>query len=189
MKVLSFIVTPNQSEARFTIRSLERQTLKTEIYSVIGVREGSRFAGEIVSKTVNSYLKHIDLEKYDFLLKSDNDVVYSPKFLEVNTKAGFDLMGAGASLLIRVKPFTEVCRGRFEENDIYDTELYKTFKRSQLKVLEWKCADLQPFIFRKMTFGFKRSLNTGRLVFELGTSLRRYAINCFLNGFRDNPYR
>lgn len=190
MKVLSFIVTPNQSEARFTIRSLERQTLKTEIYSVIGVREGSRFAGEIVSKTVNSYLKHIDLEEYDFFLKSDNDVLYPRNFLEVNCKANYDLMGVGSSLLIKVDPFLKFCGGVFTaENDLYDSAIYYVFMERLLRVYAWKYVR-DPIVFRKMNWSFKRAVNIGKLVYDLHSyTFKRYLKNCFLRGFAETRYR
>jgi len=186
-KVLSIIVTPTQEESRATFKSLLCQTLHTDVYSVIGIRDGSKYAGEIVSKTVNSYLKYIDLACYDFLLKSDNDVLYPKKFLEVNCKADYDLLGAGAGLLIKTEPFLKVCKGMFAENDIYDTELYMKFQQSKLKVLPYKYL-CNPSVFRKMNYGLFRMFNTGKLVQKLGVSFKHYAYNCLINGFRESPY-
>jgi hypothetical protein len=186
-KILSFIVSPSQKEASATFNSLKRQTLHNEIYSVIGLRDSSKYAGEIVSKTINGYLKYIELEKYDFLLKSDNDVLYSRRFLEVNCEADYDLLGVGAGLLIKVKPFLKVCKGMFAENDIYDTELYMKFQQSKLKVLPYKYL-CNPSVFRKMNYGLFRMFNTGKLVQKLGVSFKHYAYNCLINGFRESPY-
>jgi hypothetical protein len=186
-KILSFIVTPSQKEAEATFKSLLRQTLHTEIYSVIGLRDGSKYAGEIVSKTVNGYLKYIDLERYGFLLKSDNDVLYSRRFLEVNCEADYDLLGVGAGLLIKVKSFLKVCKGMFAENDIYDTELYMKFQHARAKVLPYKYL-CNPFIFRKMNYSLFRMLNTGKLVRKLEVSFKHYVYNCFVNSFKDSPF-
>ena len=189
-RVLSFIVTSTLGEARHTVESLKRQKLHTEIYTVIGLREGSRFAGEIVTKTINAYLKYIDLSRYDFLLKSDNDVLYSSNFLKANCRENYDLMGVGAGLLIRVEPFLKYCGGRFVENDLYDTILFHVFNKAGLKVLDWKYAYYSPIVFRKMKYGARRSFNTGKLVYDFNIySFKRYAINRFINGFRESPFR
>jgi hypothetical protein len=186
-KVLSFIVSPSQNEASATFNSLKRQTLHTEIYSVIGLRDGSKYAGEIVSKTVNSYLKYIDLACYDFLLKSDNDVLYPKNFLEVNCEGNYDLLGAGAALLIKVKPFMKYCKGLFAENDIYDTELYVYFEWLKLNVYSYKYL-CNPLFFRKMSYNIPRMVNAGKLVRKLGVPFKHYAYNCLVNGFRESPY-
>ena len=188
LEVLSFIVSPTEKEAQVTFKSLMRQTLHTGIYSVIGIRDGSKFAGEIVSKTVNSYLKYIDLGEYDFLLKSDNDVIYPKDFLEVNCREDYDLMGVGAGLLIKVEPFIKYCNGRFAENDLYDTILFHVFKKHGLKVLGWNYVR-RPVVFRKMSYSVRRMLNTGKLMFRFGAQFKRYAVNCFFNGFRESPFQ
>jgi len=189
-RILSFIVTPNEKDAQVTFKSLMRQTLHTDIYSVIGIRDNSKFAGEIVSKTVNSYLKYIDLSEYDFLLKSDNDIIYPSNFLKTNCRENYDLMGVGAGLLIKVKPFLKYCGGWFVENDLYDTILFHVFNKANLKVLAWNYACYSPIVFRKMKYSFQRSFNTGKLIYDYNIySFKKYAINRFINGFRESSFR
>jgi hypothetical protein len=99
-------------------------------------------------------------------------------------------MGVGAGLLIKVEPFIKYCGGRFAENDLYDTVLFHVFEKHGLKVLDWKYACYPPIVFRKMNYSAQRSFNMGKLVYDYGIySFKRYAVNRFINGLRESPFR
>jgi hypothetical protein len=135
--VLAIITTLDEDPLR-TIASLKNQTLKVSlIIVVIGSialydRLKNRSSEDILflylppdmteplgvrlAKAINFALEQVDLNKYDYLLKLDADVVLPARFLEENIKVNADYVGrAGYTMLLKVKPFLKVFNGRFAE--------------------------------------------------------------------------
>ena len=98
-------MTRSVEDCRETLHSLRSQTLRPEIVVTVGEPVKGLVTGEVVGRTMNEALSRIQVSDYDFLLKSDDDILYPPRFLEVNTQADYDAMGRGAGLLVRVEAY------------------------------------------------------------------------------------
>ena len=74
-----------------------------------------------------------DLSEYDYLLKSDEDVLYPKEFLEVNTTLDYDLLGNGACLLLKMSTFVQVMNGQFIPNNFHAGLIHDVYSMNGLK--------------------------------------------------------
>jgi hypothetical protein len=164
------MVTRSLKIAERTLSSLEAQTLKPEIAVTIGYPISNLSVGRLVCYYCNKILDKIpNLEQYEFILKSDEDVYYPPRFLEFNTKTDYDLQGGGSCLLIKTKPFLEYMKGRFIPNSIHAVLIHLIFKKKGLKS-SWKYhTKVKPKIFRPQnTRGVRRGFEGGMESYRIG---------------------
>lgn len=186
MRVLVLIPTLNKLP-RKTIETLLNQTLKPVKIIVISgkqleIKDCSFFPidlvqiiyekpnmkmslGERVARALNKALEQLNISEYDFILKADSDIIFPPDFIERNLFSGYDLMGRGSGMLIKVKPFEKYMRGAFFETIIDDVYILRVFQIYGLKVLPWKW--IHPAIL------LKEVSHTCRWEFKAGEALFR----------------
>lgn len=131
---------------------------KADMHQSTGVR---------VAQSLNVVLRKLEISDYDYILKSDSDVIYPQNFLEKNLAAKFDLMGRGCAMLINVDTFLEVMNGHFAEVNADDVYLMDIFVAYGYKVLSWNWV-LSPHIAREPRASRKRALGLGIDCFKLG---------------------
>lgn len=166
-RVLAIVVTRDPKDSQKTVESLENQTLQPEIIVESGRKTWRQSTGHIVGELMNKALEDVDLSNYDWLLKSDDDIIYPPDFLEVNTNTDYDLMGRGAGLLIRVEPFIEHL-GEWNESDMEDSYPYYVFEAKGLRTLisNW----VNPATLSKPAgSSLRRRFEAGRDAYRVGT--------------------
>ena len=166
--VLAIVVTRDPKDCVETVESLNNQTLQPKkIIVVSGTRKWSQSTGHIVGVLMNKALKDVNLDNYDWLLKSDDDIFYPPDFLEVNTNTDYDLMGRGAGILIKTKPFQEHM-GKWNESDMEDSYPYYVFESKGLRTLISKW--VKPAILMKPAgSSLRRRFEAGRDAYRVGT--------------------
>lgn len=166
-RVLAIVVTRDPKDSLETVKSLENQTLQPEIIVVSGKRKWNQSTGHIVGELMNKALADVELTNYDWLLKSDDDILYPPDFLEINTNTEYDLMGLGAGILIKVEPFLEHL-GEWNESDMEDSYPYYVFESRGLRTLisNW----VEPAtIIKPAGSSLRRSFEAGRDAYRVGT--------------------
>jgi len=166
MKVLSIIVTPKAEDAKLTIQSLKEQTVHTEIYCIIGKPNKKKLSGQIIGETINDYFRCIDLERYDWIFKSDDDILYPKDFLEVHLKANCDVIGKDIGMLVKVEPFLKFMSGKWNETDLCGSYLSWTFQVNGLKVFkDWIKS---PLTYERPYLTIKRVWVIGKLCYNFG---------------------
>jgi len=102
---------------------------------VIYVRPDLReHVGVRVAKAINQALRTLDLPAFDYLLKVDADVLMKTDYLEKCVSLGADLVGLGPFMLVRVKPFLLLLRGKWPETPADDAYVMMAFKARGLRV-------------------------------------------------------
>ncbi|MHA1617564.1 MAG: hypothetical protein ACTSX9_09685 [Candidatus Njordarchaeales archaeon] len=96
--------------------------------------------GERVGKSLTIALKKFLTEDYDYMLKLDSDIYFDEKFIEENTRAGYDLMGRGSGMIIKVKSFIETFDHTWPISPLDDLIVTEVFKARGYKVLPWRWA-------------------------------------------------
>lgn len=188
LRVLVLIPTLNKLP-RKTIETLLNQTLKPVRIIVISgkrleIEDYSFFSvdlvqiiydkpdmkmslGERVARALNKALDQVNISDYDFILKADSDIIFPPDFIERNLFSGYDLMGRGSGMLIKVKPFEKYMRGAFFEIIIDDVYLLRVFQIYGLKVLPWKW--IHPaIILNEPSYTWRRMLKIGEAYLRCG---------------------
>jgi len=103
--------------------------------------------GKRIAKALNVVLGLVDLGSFDYLLRVDADVVLPEFFVEENLKLNADVVGsAGYALLVKVKPFLRILRGRFKEVCAEDSYLSYSFLYNGYAVESWR---VKPKLLRK----------------------------------------
>jgi len=95
--------------------------------------------GKRIAKALNVVLRSVNLEEFDYLLRVDADTVLPDHFVEENLKLNAHIVGsAGFALLIKVKPFLHLSRGRFQEVCAEDSYLLYSFMQNGCSAKPWK---------------------------------------------------
>lgn len=92
-------------------------SLNSTIIEIIFVKPDlNKCLGKRVAKALNTALRKVDLDKYDYILRVDADTKLPNNFIEENLKKNADCVGtSGYAMLINKKAFLEVFHGRFPE--------------------------------------------------------------------------
>ena len=151
--------------------------MKPEIIVTVGKPDKRLVTGEIVGRTMNDTLSKIRIGDYDFLLKSDDDIIFPPRFLEVNTQTDYDAMGRGAGLLIRVEPFLKYVK-KWDTTSLEDSYPFYALIINNRKVLisNW----MLPAKLTKPSTepsDFTRMWACGRDCYRIGFPFEVYAIS------------
>lgn len=185
MKVLTIIVTPKNEDAQATVRSIQKQTVHSDIYCVIGVPSKNKLAGQIVGETINDYFCYIDLKEYDWIFKSDDDILYPKDFLEANLKTDYDVLGRDLAMLVKVEPFLKFMDGKWNETDMYGSVLDWTFLINNCKVNnDWV---KMPLYYELPHVTPKRTWNYGKLNYQYGFPFLAHVEGTLKVGFYSNP--
>jgi hypothetical protein len=80
-----------------------------------------------ISKVLNNMTEFVRIEKFDYILRVDADVILPNDFIEKNLQSGCKAMGYGYAQLIEVKSFMKCMGGKFnpEHDDGYIIEKFK----------------------------------------------------------------
>ncbi len=80
-----------------------------------------------ISKVLNNMLEYINIEKFDYILRVDADIILPLDFIEKNITSGQHAIGYGYAQLIEVKSFIKCMGGKFnpEHDDGYIIEKFK----------------------------------------------------------------
>jgi hypothetical protein len=93
--------------------------------------------GVRVGKAINTALRQVCLEHYDFLLKLDADVLLPSNYLARCVTLGADLVGLGPFMLVKIKPFLTLLHGQWPETPADDAFIATKFRAAGLKVERW----------------------------------------------------
>lgn len=121
-----------------------------------------------VSRVLNEGLQHIKLENFDYILRVDGEVILPSNFLEEALKEEPDLYGgAGYAMLIKVKPFLQIMKGKFhpESDDSYTC--YKFMRSGCNFIRKYK---VRPILLRKpgRHHGIKYYVTRGEIMYKVG---------------------
>jgi len=131
--------------------------------------------GERVARALNKALDQVNISDYDFILKADSDIIFPPDFIEMNLFSGYDLMGRGSGMLIKVKPFEKYMRGAFFETVIDDNYLIIVFQSYGLRVLPFKW--IHPaIIINEPSYTWRRMFKIGEACFRCGDTPIRFIL-------------
>lgn len=170
-------MTRNAEDCRETQRSLQTQTLKPHIVITVGKPVKGLVTGEVVGRTMNKALSKIQISDYDFLLKSDDDILYPPQFLEVNTQTNYDAMGRGAGLLVRVEAYLKYIK-QWDTTSLEDSYPFYALLINNRKILisNWV---LPAKLLKPSTepSDFARMWACGRDCYKIGFPIEVYAVS------------
>lgn len=91
-----------------------------------------------VSTAINRGLEGVDLSKYEWLIKIDDDVLFNDDFIVDNINADYDLMGKGAVMFIRMSLFGDIMGGKFFMCNTDDTYIATVFEKHRTKTMLWR---------------------------------------------------
>ena len=111
-----------------TLQSIFSQSIPvtTTLLLTEKVTEKLSFPAKI-SKILNGMIEFVRIEKFDYILRVDADVILPQNFIEKNLESGTHAMGYGYAQLIDVKSFIKCMNGKFnpEHDDGYIIEKFK----------------------------------------------------------------
>lgn len=156
LKIAAFILAFREVPIR-VLKCLSTQTVKPSKVIIVAAYESAcvqRFSdldiecivippnlnltvGERVGISLSVAFRKIRIEGYDYLLKLDDDVVFDERFIEDNVGSGYDLMGRGAAMIIRVEVYLKFFNHQWPINPIDDTYVVDTLLAAGYKVLPW----------------------------------------------------
>ena len=126
--------------------------------------------GERVGKSLTIAFKLLLREDYDYMLKLDSDIYFDEKFIEENIKAGYDLMGRGAGMIIKVKTFLEVFDHRWPVSPLDDVIVTELLKMRRYRVLSWKWVRPAELV-KKPRYNASRAFKIGYESYRIGFPL------------------
>ena len=126
--------------------------------------------GERVGKSLTIALKKFLTEDYDYMLKLDSDIYFDEKFIEENVRAGYDLMGRGAGMIIKVKSFIETFDHRWPVSPSDDLIVTEVFKARGYKVLPWRWVHPAKIV-KEPKYDTSRAFRTGYESYKIGFPL------------------
>jgi len=189
MKIIAFILALKE-KPYYPLISLMRQTIKPSKIVIVaaypsacvdyfkGVRieclvirpDTSLSVGERVGIALTIAFKLFLTEDYDYMLKLDSDIYFDERFIEENIKAGYDLMGRGAGMIIKVKKFLEIFDHKWPISPLDDATVVELFRVRGYKVLPWKWVYPAKLV-RKPKYDASRAFKIGYEFYRLGFPL------------------
>jgi hypothetical protein len=119
-------------------KSIEININNLNVKMIIQVPNKNDCLGKRVAVALNKALMEVNLEKYDYILKSDIDIIFPPNFIQKNLKSKYKLIGPGAGMLIETKSFKKLLNGKFLEVCNDDLCIIRIFWMNDMKILPWK---------------------------------------------------
>jgi len=186
MKVIAFVLAFKEKPI-YPLVSLMRQTIKPSKIVIVAAYPSacvdslkgfkveclvippdlSLTVGERVGKALTIAFRLYLSEEYDYMLKLDSDVYFDETFIEENIKAGYDLMGRGAAMIIKVKSFIKVFNHKWPISPLDDVIVTEVFKAYGYKVLPWKWIKPAKLI-REPSYDVSRTLRVGYELYRIG---------------------
>ena len=128
----------------------------------------NEFTGMRVAKALNYALSHVDLTKYDYLLRIDEDTIIPQNFLEESINLKVALVGeAGYAMLIKVPIFTDLLNGKFPVVPAEDSYLIYYLLWKGEKVSSWKVPPIKLSTSMK-THSWRYFYTRGKEMYKLG---------------------
>lgn len=123
--------------------------------------------GERVGIALTIALRKYDVGSYDYFLKLDDDVMFYPKFIEVNVRSQYDLMGRGSAMVINAKKYVQLFNHEWPVCPADDS--YVTYKSiaGNLRVLEWKWVK-KAILLKEPKHSVRRCFLAGIELYKLG---------------------
>ena len=141
-----------------------------DVECLIVLPDLSLSVGERVGKSLTVAFKLFLREDYDYMLKLDSDIYFDEKFIEENIKAGYDLMGRGAGMIIKVKTFLEVFDHRWPISPLDDVIVTELLKIRKYRVLPWRWVHPAKFV-KKPKYNASRAFKIGYESYRIGFPL------------------
>lgn len=126
MRERILVIIPSIFGAKETLRSLNDQTLKPTEIIVTDKRFNSPFQGVRIAKAINSTLATVNLDDYDWILRTDDDIVLPSNFLALNSSVEADIVGAGGTIMLKSSALKRL--KRWPEFPLEDSNLLWTSK-------------------------------------------------------------
>lgn len=150
MRVLCTVVALPKDLNPNTVPSIKRQTVPVEKIVMVNRRGKGEtrpwWAAHRIASAFNQAIEKEDLNRYDYILRVDGDVVLPPNFVEENLRQDADVVGTCSyAMLIRIPPFLRAMGGRlYPEND-------DAYLRAKLQSCGYRIAQLKvkPIVIRK----------------------------------------
>jgi len=138
-KLTYVVVIPTRETVRTALlKSVRNQTLPPALILVADKKFSLEMPlGERIGKAINLELSKVGLEKFDYLVRFDDDLTPLPSdFMEQNLKLDADLIGDrfGHAQIIKVKPFLKYLGGKWPEVQAEDSYIIMTFRVHGLKI-------------------------------------------------------
>lgn len=168
MRVLCTVVALPEDLSPNTVPSIMRQTVPVEKIVMVNRRGKGETRAQRIATAFNQAIEEENLDRYDYILRVDGDVVLPPSFVEENLRQDADVVGTCAyAMLIRIPPFLRVMHGRlYTEND-------DAYLRAKLQSHGYRVAQLKvkPIVIRKpgTHHGLRYFIVRGRQQYRLGS--------------------
>jgi hypothetical protein len=94
-----------------------------------------------IADAENDGLSHVNLSRFDYILKVDGDTILSKDFVKNNLIGDPDVVGGGSAMLIKVSAFNEVMNGKFYA-ECEDPYIRVKFQMAHKKVRGYREAPL-----------------------------------------------
>jgi len=185
LRLIAFVLSYREKPT-LVLKSLSAKTLKPEKVVIVAahrdacverfeglgsidclvVRPDHRLTvGERVGVALTMAFRKYRPGDYDYFLKLDDDIVFGPRFVEVNVKSGYDVMGRGAAMLVNAGKYLRVFGDRWPVNPADDDYVVYKSIASGLKVLEWDWVE-KARLLKEPTRSPRRLLITGRVMYR-----------------------
>jgi len=186
MKIIAFILAFREKPL-YPLISLIKQTIKPSKIIIVAAYSSacvdhfkdakieclvvppdlSLTVGERVGKALTIAFKLYLNEEYDYMLKLDSDIYFDETFIEENIKAGYDLMGRGAAMVIKVKSFIKVFDHKWPVSPQDDVIVTEVLRVRGYKVLPWKWIKPAKLI-KEPKYDILRTLRMGYELYRIG---------------------
>jgi hypothetical protein len=165
MKILCVILSLPENLKFDTILSVLNQTVPVDMIVLLAKKSDKPTLVERISDTLNAGLEHIKLADFDYILRLDGDTILGKDFIAKNLTGEPDVIGAGYAHLIKVKPFLEIMKGKY--NPLCDDAYLAAKFRQYGKNVERRLKE-EPISRGKHPFNVKYLVDRGRLMYLFG---------------------
>lgn len=134
--------------------------------------------GERVGISLTIAFKKHRIEKYDFVIKLDDDVSFDEHFIEENIKAGYDVMGRGSGMIIKTLCFVKCFNHEWPISPIDDVCVVATLKAKGYEVLEWNWIK-KAKVSKEPIYNVRRAFISGLWLYKLGIPFISVTLDSF----------
>jgi hypothetical protein len=176
MKILAVIISVNPP--RKLIESLKNQTLKPTKIIIANYRVPTKYSvGQRSAYAFNRAVQNVNLEKYDYLIKLDDDVLLPPNFIEANIGLA-DYVGEGRAMVLKIKTFLQIMDGKLKVMQSEDTYLAHSFYWAGAKIRNWNVIPINTISHLDSLTSHRKKywIDAGRAQYQFGLPIARYPV-------------
>ncbi|MCD6470066.1 hypothetical protein J7L29_04630 [Candidatus Bathyarchaeota archaeon] len=148
-KIIVFILAFKKSP-KVTLNSVLKQTIQPEKVVIVAAYEEACIngvecfivppnleltVGERVGIALTKAFHKYEIEKYDYLVKLDDDAILDEKFLENNIKSGLEVIGRGAAMIIKTQCYLKYIGKKWPISSADDTFVVETLMAMGCKTM------------------------------------------------------